>query len=144
MLHNKVMNKNKVQVVLFKQNPEGEKEFLLLKTNERRGLFWQSVTGSVEKGEDFKTAAFREVLEETNCQAENITSVVDLEMDFEFKDQWGDEVYEKVFAFEIKDNFELILDPKEHIEFKWVKENFINRDSVKFETNYEAIKKCLK
>lgn len=143
MLHNKDMYKKKVQVVIFTKNDAGVKSFLLLKTNERRGLFWQSVTGSVEKDEDFEQAAFREVEEETNCKKQNVIKHLDLDMDFEFDDQWNDHVHEKVFAFEVDANFELRLDPSEHIESKWVLENDISPESVKFETNYKAIYKCL-
>ena len=65
MLHNRYMNKRKVQVVIFREDNEDVLEFLLLKTNERRGLFWQNVTGSVDNGESYNDAAFREVAEET-------------------------------------------------------------------------------
>jgi dATP pyrophosphohydrolase len=142
MLHNRSMNKRKVQVVLFTENDAGKKNFLLLKTNERRGQFWQSVTGSVEEGESFEAAAFREVAEETNCSKENVIAHFDLAMDFKFKDQWGFDVVEKIFAFKINQDFILKLDPNEHIESMWVNEDQITSSSVKFESNYKAIEKC--
>jgi hypothetical protein len=51
-------NKEKVQVVVLAQLGQ-TLEALLLKTNEQRGLFWQNITGSVERGESFSKAAER-------------------------------------------------------------------------------------
>ena len=54
------MNKRKVQVSVFYCDAKGDKYFLLLKTNERRGNFWQNITGGVDEGETFRDAALRE------------------------------------------------------------------------------------
>lgn len=136
------MQKRKVQVVIFRTSPSGEKEFLILKTNERRGNFWQSVTGGVEEGESFDAAAFRETREETACKKEQVIRYIDLKLDFEFHDQWGNDVVEKVYLFEVSD-FDLKIDPSEHTDFKWVNQNVINEKTVKFEMNYKAIKECI-
>ena len=78
------MQKRKVQVVIFRTSANGEKEFLILLTNERRGNFWQSVTGGVEEGEEFKAAAFRETIEETACPNDKMIRLIDMKLDFEF------------------------------------------------------------
>jgi len=143
MLHNSCMVKNKVQVVMYSEINAQHKEFLIFKTNERRGLFWQNVTGSANKNEPFIDAAFREVFEESNCTKENIQEVIDLDMDFNFKDQWNDEVTEKVFAFKIDKNFEVKIDSSEHVEFKWIHQDQLKNQEIKFETNMKAIEKCL-
>lgn len=137
------MNKRKVQVVIFRVANNNEKQFLLLKMNEKRGYFWQNVTGGVEKSENFKTAALREVKEETKIKKGNIISNIDLDMDFEFKDQWENEVIEKVFAFQCKEEWKVILDPKEHCAFKWVSEKDINENSVHYQSNFEALLKVM-
>lgn len=143
MLHNVYMQKKKVQVIIYRVLENNEKEFLLLKTNKRRGSFWQSVTGGVENGEDFLSAAIRETEEETNCQQNQIIKLIDLEMDFEFHDQWGNDVHEKVYSLQAIKDFDLKIDPSEHDVYQWVKANDINNSSVKYETNYKAIKKCI-
>ena len=44
----------KAQIVLAVLDPASHSfSFLLLKTNERRGAFWQNVTGKLEDGETF-------------------------------------------------------------------------------------------
>ena len=69
------MNKRKVQVVIFRVASNNEKQFLLLKMNEKRGFFWQNITGGVEKSEDFKAAALREAKEETKVEAKEESKV---------------------------------------------------------------------
>ena len=135
------MNKRKVQVVIFRVTSNNEKQFLLLKMNEKRGFFWQNITGGVEKSEDFKTAAFREAKEETKIKKSNIISTVDLDMDFEFRDQWKNDVIEKVFAFHCKEKWNITLDPKEHCDFKWISEKDLNKNSVHYPSNFEALLK---
>lgn len=137
------MDKRKVQVVIFHIGASKQKEFLLLKTNEKRGLFWQSVTGGVEKNEAYQEAALREVIEETSLSEELIFSLTDIDQDFEFHDRWGNDVIEKVFALKLKKKFEVIIDPSEHCDFKWVNSTDINEKSVKYITNYKAIKTCI-
>ena len=135
------MNKRKVQVVIFRVASNNEKQFLLLKMNEKRGFFWQNITGGVEKSEDFKAAALREAKEETKIKKSNIISTVDLGMDFEFRDQWENDVIEKVFAFHCKEEWEITLDPKEHCDFKWISEKDIHKNCVHYPSNFEALLK---
>ena len=99
-------------------------EFLLLERRRPPG-FWQSVTGSLEWGEDADSAARREVLEETG-----ITQGVLVNL------QWT-QVYEiipafgKVYAPGITRNLEhafslrlmrrvpVTLSASEHVQFRW-------------------------
>lgn len=133
------MNKRKVQVVIFRVANNNKKQFLLLKMNQKRGFFWQNITGGVEKSEDFKKAALREAKEETNIKKSNIMSITDLEIDFEFKDQWDRDVSEKVFAFQCKQEWDIVLDPKEHCEYNWISENELKPNSVHYPSNYQAL-----
>ena len=52
----------KIQVVFLLPM---ERRYLLFQVNEKRGGFWQNITGSVEKNESFYEAALREINEET-------------------------------------------------------------------------------
>lgn len=52
----------KVQIVCILPK---EQRFLLFRVNEKRGGFWQNITGSVEPNEDIQSAAIREINEET-------------------------------------------------------------------------------
>lgn len=138
------MSKKKVQTVIFYTAADKTKHFLLLKMNERRGFFWQNVTGGVEKNENFEEAAIRESREETNIENENIESLISLDLEFSFVDQWKNKVVEKVFALKCKNEWEVVIDPDEHCEFKWVPENQITKASVHYETNYTSLKKAMK
>lgn len=138
------MIKKKIQTILFFRNANKQKTFLLLRTNQRRKNFWQNVTGSLDQDETFESAAIREAQEETGLSKSNILSVHDLELSFEFFDQWKKDVLEKCFAIEVKEEFSIELDPSEHDQFKWVNQEDLNSDIVKFESNWIALEKVNK
>jgi len=136
------MIKKKIQTILFFRNANKQKTFLLLRTNQRRKNFWQNITGSLDEGESFESAAIREAQEETGLIKSNIQNTSDLDLSFEFFDQWKEDVLEKCFAIEVKDQFPIQIDKSEHDQFKWVHEDEINRDIVKFESNWKALEKA--
>jgi 8-oxo-dGTP pyrophosphatase MutT (NUDIX family) len=139
------MDKRKVQSVIFYCDADKNKYFLLLKTNERRKLFWQNVTGSVDNGENFIQAAIREAQEESKLTVENIDSVIETSLEFTFPDRWSDEnCLEKVFFLKCKQKWDVIIDESEHSEFKWLNANEISENSVKFESNFIALKEAIK
>ncbi len=133
------MKKRKVQSIIFYCDANHIKHFLLLKMNERRGGHWQSVTGGVDENESFAQAAIRESKEETNILDENILKLHPTQFEFEFHDQWKNDVIEKVFLLQAKNKFTVTLDPTEHSEFKWVEQNNINSQSVHFDSNFKAL-----
>jgi 8-oxo-dGTP pyrophosphatase MutT (NUDIX family) len=133
------MRKRKVQSILFYCDANKIKYFLLLKMNKRRGLFWQNVTGGVEEDELFINAALREAQEETSLYANNIQNVIESDYEFEFHDQWSNDVQEKVFFIQCRNKWDVKLDPSEHIDFRWCHQDDINETSVKFKSNYEAL-----
>lgn len=137
------MKKRKVQVVIYYNDENAIKQFLLLKVNQERGLFWQNVTGSVDEGEDFKQAAIREAMEETDLKTENLNQIYQSQLCFNFTDRWEKEVTEQVFFFHCKEKWNVTLDPNEHCEFNWVSEENINQHSVKYETNHLALKAAM-
>jgi len=137
------MDKRKVQSIIFICNQENEKQFLLLQMNERRKFFWQNVTGSVDDGEDFEAAALREAVEETKLTPDNIERIIPTTIEYKFTDQWQKNVTEKVFFIQCKNIWDVVLDPSEHVSFKWVDQNEIKKDSVHFESNYQALVKAI-
>lgn len=101
------------------------------------------MTGSVDPGEDFTQAAKREAIEETGLQQDNIKRMLETDMVFEFKDRWGDQVREKVFIIECKSHFEVVIDPDEHQDHKWVPKEELGADNVKFESNWLALRAAM-
>ncbi len=134
----------KVQVVIAAVSQKNIFDILLLETNEKRGSFWQNVTGSVEKNETFEEAALREAIEETGLELESIVEMLDLDLEFSFKDRWNRKVHEECFLFVLDQTWDVKIDPKEHQKYKWVGYETLNEDSVKFPSNFEAIEKSIK
>lgn len=133
------MNKRKVQVAIFYCDAKGSKYFLLLKTNETRGFFWQSITGGVEKTESFLEASRRELFEETQIQELDLEFLKETDYEFCFTDQWKNKCIEKCYVGKLKSKKEITLDPSEHIDYKWINEKDISKNSVKYETNYNLL-----
>lgn len=132
----------KAQVVLAViDQPSQSFEFLLLQTNERRGSFWQNVTGKIEDNETFEEGGLREAIEETKLNIESIVDILSLGMKYEFTDQRDRNVTEECFLIILDSKWNVEIDPHEHQDFKWVPLNKITRDSVKFESNYETLVK---
>jgi len=104
----------KVQVWLYRRTDVFE--ILLLKLCSERGGFWQPVTGGVESGESYLEASVRELKEETGLDAE----VSPLQEKFSFEKK-GQRFEEHVFFAEApRPNIAIRMDPREHIEFRWV------------------------
>lgn len=130
----------KVQVAIAAIDREEQEWFLLiLKTNQKRGEFWQNVTGSVEDNETFEEAALREAQEETGLEIEFIQDMVDLKKVFFFKDNRARQVEEHSFLIIADIVWPPKLDPHEHDDFRWVPLKGIKEDSVKYEGNYEVL-----
>jgi len=132
------MNKRKVQVSVFYCDAKGDKYFLLLKTNERRGNFWQNITGGVDEGESFLDAALRELREETTIKE---CELIDADMSFKFLDQWNLNCTEKCYFAKLKSRPSITIDPSEHSSYLWVNFKDIDHNFLKHETNFELIQK---
>jgi 8-oxo-dGTP pyrophosphatase MutT (NUDIX family) len=133
----------KAQVILAAIDNESQSfKFLLLQTNERRGKFWQNVTGKIETEETFEEGGLREAIEETQLNIETIVDIVDLGLSYEFTDQRGRKVYEKSFLIICDAKWEIKIDPKEHIAFKWIEQSEVEEGIVKYRSNLETLEKA--
>lgn len=135
----------KAQVVLAAiDNKSQSFHFLLLQTNERRGSFWQNVTGKVEEDETIEEGGLREAIEETGLNIENIVDIRNLGLTFEFIDKRERKVHEESYLIILDDKWDVKIDCHEHQNFKWVPMDEINDESVKFESNFETLEKSRK
>ena len=103
-----------VEAIIFRRN--GDKvEYLLLKRLPDRNGFWQPVTGGLEEGEAQTEALRREIKEETGIR--NLIRVIEGLYYFEFSDPSLNQEY--VYGIEVSSTEKVVLDGKEHSEYKW-------------------------
>ena len=103
---------------------EKDGKYLLIKRSKiKRGLpnvypsYWDIPGGSVEENELPREAALREAIEEVN-QKLRINKIVHEDSQF---DASKDTVFTRlVYAGEILEERDFILDPEEHTDFKWI------------------------
>ncbi len=104
-----------VEVIVY-QKVGDDYEFLMMKRTERKGGFWQPVTGGIHEGEDIIEAAHREVLEETGFGDVKLSERVHY---FVLE---KDNLPEYVFGAEVCCEGECCIDKNvytEHEEFRW-------------------------
>lgn len=109
--------------------------------------FWQSVTGALEDGESPRSAACRELLEETGLRPPP-DRLVDWALRNRFpipprwRSRYASGVYhntEHLFSVEVSEHAELRLSPAEHGEARWVDArealqlawSWTNRDAIR-------------
>ena len=103
---------------------EKDGKYLLIKRSKiKRGLpnvypsYWDILGGSVEENELPREAALREAIEEVN-QKLRINKIIHEDSQF---DASKDTVFTRlVYAGEILEERDFILDPEEHTDFKWI------------------------
>ena len=103
---------------------EKDGKYLLIKRSKiKRGLpnvypsYWDIPGGSVEENELPREAALRETMEEVN-QKLRINKIIHEDSQF---DASKDTVFTRlVYAGEILEERDFILDPEEHTDFKWI------------------------
>ena len=103
---------------------EKDGKYLLIKRSKiKRGLpnvypsYWDIPGGSVEENELPREAALREAIEEVN-QKLRIDKIIHEDSQF---DASKDTVFTRlVYAGEILEERDFILDPEEHTDFKWI------------------------
>ena len=103
---------------------EKDGKYLLIKRSKiKRGLpnvypsYWDIPGGSVEENELPREAALREAIEEVN-QKLRINKIIHEDSQF---DASKDTVFTRlVYAGEILEERDFILDPEDHTDFKWI------------------------
>lgn len=103
-------------MVWLYQWANAEPLYLLLKRNPSLGGYWQPVTGYIEPPENNRTAALRELLEETGI--EKYEQVFDPEH-YYFFDMNGQKCAMSVLAVEVK-NPPAVRLSEEHTAFQWL------------------------
>ena len=100
-------------------------EVLLLERADHPGS-WQSVTGSVEKGESFREAAMRELGEETGLK-QGMLLDWEMETEYEIYPEWRHRYApgvtrntEHAFGFRIERPVPVTLSPREHLNCLWL------------------------
>jgi len=102
-------------------------QVLLINRADKPG-FWQSVTGSIERGETLRETAIREVQEETGLAAVTykledwqLSQVYEIYPHWRFRYAPGvTENTEHVFGLELPSTLPVTLNPREHLEYAWV------------------------
>ena len=122
----------KVQVVVI--GGENLNKLLLLQTKKDRDEHWQNVTGSVDEGETYYSAALRELKEETGLEA----TLIELNLQFEFKDRWKKNVLEKVFLAKVEEEAVVTISNEEHQGYKWLLLKEANKESFGYESNWKS------
>ena len=103
-----------VEAIIFRK--KGNKiKYLLLKRMPERNGFWQPVTGGLEEGETRTEALRREIYEETGVK--NSIRIIDSLYYFEFSDPYPNQEY--AYGVEISPSEDIVLDGKEHSEYRW-------------------------
>ena len=141
MLKLSIMNdeniKRKVQIVVF-----AEEEVLMMEFNPtlpHNYVGFQNITGSVDPGEDFVTAAKRELLEESGINS----NVVELDLTYEFTDRWQKQCLEKIYFCKLSTKPQITL-CSEHLNYKWMNINQVKACDYRFLSNYEAFEAAKK
>lgn len=128
-----------VEAIVFKI-VNNEVLFLLLKRNERKGGFWQPITGGVNEGEDLILAVKRELFEETGIE-KCLRTISDVHY-FEFDTKEYGILKEYVYAIEVTHDTNIKIS-SEHTDMKWC-----NLDDslalLKYEDNKTSFKKLFK
>jgi 8-oxo-dGTP pyrophosphatase MutT (NUDIX family) len=124
-----------VEAIIFRRNADTV-EYLLLKRLPDRNGFWQPVTGGLEEGETRTEALRREIEEETGIK--NLIRVIEGLYYFEFSDPNLNQEY--VYGVEVSSTEEVVLDGKEHSEYRWcgIKDAL---QLLHWKENKEALKK---
>lgn len=111
-------------------------EFLILKRTPEDGGFWQPITGTIEDGEAVLDCLHREIAEEAGVYSTVHVSDEICHFDWEHKGELKGR--DLVYAVEVDTDTEVVLDGKEHTEYKWLPYEQAAQ-MLKFETNKDAM-----
>ncbi len=142
-----------IEAILYKRT-DGKIQYLILKryppkSHPEMGQYWQPITGGLEKGETKREALQREIQEETGIKS--IIKIIENVHYFEFQDPSLIEYFKRhgracnhakeyVFGVEVSSDEKVVLDGKEHSEYRWCGfEEALKL--LKWKGNKEALKK---
>lgn len=129
------MTRRCIMVFLYKWE-NGEPRYLLLKRNRELGGYWQPVTGFIEEPETNRTAALRELEEETGIEIyERVTDP----SHFFFFDMNGVQCSVSVLAVEVSDPPPIQMS-FEHTDHQWLSYEQA-RNTLYWENNVETLDK---
>jgi 8-oxo-dGTP pyrophosphatase MutT (NUDIX family) len=124
-----------IEAILFKKLDK-EIQYLLLKRTPESGGFWQPITGGIDEGETKIQALRREIGEETGIK--NFIRIIRDVHRFEFFDPHL--IKEYAFGVQIHIDEEVVLDKKEHSEYRWCNFHEALR-LLRWKENKEALRK---
>ncbi|MDH4468618.1 MAG: NUDIX domain-containing protein [Bacteriovoracaceae bacterium] len=133
--------KKKVQVVVVRYDKLMDQWFILrLRTNKKRGRFWQNVTGSIEVfDKSFRQGALRELREETNIKNKAVLKCTSLKFEYKYFSKQGMPILEKCFVA-IVNGDKIKIDSKEHDLYEWKTIEKIKKADYKHPLNFKASK----
>lgn len=105
---------SQVQVIPYAESPAGPM-ILLMQRNEKRGGFWQVITGGVKPGENVMLAGFREMYEETKVLPMELLGPI---YEYDFTESTGT-LHESVFIGKLDECRPPTLSD-EHTAYRWV------------------------
>lgn len=121
------MTAHKIPVSVLVVIYTADGEVLLMERADAPG-FWQSVTGSQDKGETLEQTAIREVREETGLDATQFELIPwGIETRFEIYQRWRHRYApgvthntEHVFGLRLPSRAPVVLAPQEHVHYVWL------------------------
>ncbi len=129
----------KVEAIVYYTDENDIKNFLAVKRSPEDGGFWQPVTGTLEAIDNIENCLTREINEEIGLETEDIISISDCIYNFKWNKKSIGEIYEYVFAVEVKKSAQIKLS-EEHVEYRWGTKDVI-RDIYEMPDNKIAIDK---
>lgn len=131
---------SQINCIVFKPVEGGGYKFLVMKTREDKGSFWQSVTGGAKEGEQEIFALKRELKEETGI--EEFRQIINLRYSYSFFLPRYGNLIENVYAVEAFPDTDIILSD-EHTEYRWL--DFEESLAlIKHESNKEGLRRLWK
>ncbi|GIW76588.1 MAG: diadenosine 5'5'''-P1,P4-tetraphosphate pyrophosphohydrolase [Phycisphaerae bacterium] len=106
-------------IVLYRVNPQGQRLFLLLDY----GSHWDYPKGHVEATEDDRSAAVRELREETGIDTISFHEGFVREIEYFFRNRKGRLIKKTVVFFLARTETESVRLSQEHVDYAWLDES---------------------